>query len=167
MSSQELTDPDLAAFAESVELTLVEAYKAASATGKLSGAIAEAATTFSSHHQAHARTFASASLGKAKGRVNPGLLAAVTPRITAAKDQDALVGVVIDLENMAAATHLAALGSLQSPAAAQLAAAILPVEAQHAVVLASAVGTSTKDLFASGSMDSDKQRVDPAKYPLS
>src|SRR3954451_18164112 len=49
-SAADLTDADIAAFAESVELAAVEAYKAAAGSGKLQPAVVEVGTTFAGHH---------------------------------------------------------------------------------------------------------------------
>src|SRR5688572_28747102 len=63
--AQTVTDGDLAAFAESVELAAVAAYEAAVAGGKLEPAVVEVGTTFAGHHAEHAAAFAAASGGRA------------------------------------------------------------------------------------------------------
>ena len=60
-------DGGVAAFAESVELAAVEAYKAAAASGLVTvKAVLDAATMFAGHHQEHAAAF-----GAAAGRPRP------------------------------------------------------------------------------------------------
>ena len=160
---EKLTDGDIAAFAESVELAAVEAYKAAAGSGKLQPAVVEIGTMFAGHHQEHAGAFAGASGGKATGKPNPKLLTAVGDQLKAAADQKAILSIAYDLEEAAAATYLFGLGALQSKAALQLAASILPVESQHAVVLGSALGNPATE-YGPPFQTADKA-VDPAKFP--
>lgn len=162
--AQELTDGDIAAFAESVELAAVEAYKAAAGSGKLQAAVVEVGTMFAGHHQEHAGAFAGASGGKAKGKPNAKLLTAVGDQLKGAADQAAILTIAYDLEEAAAATYLFALGALKTPAALQLSASILPVESQHAVVLGSALGKPATE-YVPSFQTSDKA-VDPAKFPV-
>jgi hypothetical protein len=161
--AQELTDGDIAVFAESVELAAVEAYKAAAGSGKLQPAVVEVGTTFAGHHAEHAKAFAGASGGKATGKPNPKLLEAVGGQLKAAADQAAILTIAYDLENAAAATYLFALGALKSEAALALTASILPVESQHAVVLGSALGKPATDFVPS--FETQDKAVDPAKFP--
>jgi len=134
------TDKSIAQFAESVELAAVMAYTAAAATGKVTGTALTLAKTFSNHHRLHANAFGSYAGDATTARPNPGLAAAIGPRITAAADQSALVKILYDLENSAAATYLVAIGALGDPAALKVTASILPVESQHAVVLGNFLG---------------------------
>ncbi|MGH9149118.1 MAG: ferritin-like domain-containing protein [Acidimicrobiales bacterium] len=167
---QALTDGDIAAFAESVELAAVEAYRAAAASGKLMPAVVTLGTMFAGHHTEHAKAFAGASGGKAKGKPNPKLLDAVGGQLKAAADQKAILTIAFDLENAAAATYMFALGALQSKAALALTASILPVESQHAVVLGQAIGKPAKDLFPAGgannAFETSGKAVDPAQFPV-
>jgi hypothetical protein len=159
-----LTDGDIAAFAESVELAAVEAYKAAAGSGKLDPAVVEVGTMFAGHHGEHAKAFAGASGGAAKGKPNPKLLAAVGDQLKEAKDQAGILKIAYDLEEAAAATYLFGLGALKSAGALQLAASILPVESQHAVVLGSALGMSPADFVPT--FQTSAKAVDPAKFPV-
>jgi hypothetical protein len=161
--AQELTDGDIAVFAESVELAAVEAYKAAAGSGKLQPAVVEVGTTFAGHHAEHAKAFAGASGGKATGKPNAKLLAAVGGQLKAAADQAAILTIAYDLENAAAATYLFALGALKSEAALALTASILRVESQHAVVLGSALCTPATVFVHS--FETQDKAVDPAKSP--
>lgn len=158
-----LTDQDIAAFAESVELAAVEAYRAAAASGKLQPAVVEVGTLFAGHHAEHAVAFASQSGGKATGKPNEKLLLAVAGQLQAAPDQKGILSIAHDVENAAAATYLFGLGALKSKAALQLAASILPVEAQHAVVLGVALGRSTADVVPN--FESVDKALTPANFP--
>ena len=169
-AGQTLTDGDIAAFAESVELVAVEAYKAAAGSGKLQPAVKTVGEMFAGHHQAHAQAFAGASGGKATGKPNAKLLA--DPGVGAAlmtaigRGQTDILTFAMAVENMATATYMFALGALQSTAALQLTASILPVESQHATILGMALGKSGKDLFPTAAFETDAAKIDPAKYPL-
>jgi rubrerythrin len=136
-----LTDEERAAFAESIELAAVELYRQAAAGGKITTpALVAAATTFAGHHQEHAGAFASAAGDKARHVANPKLVQIVGDQLRAAPDEKATIKIAFDLENGTAATYMLALGALESPDDARLVASILPVEAQHAVVLGTAIG---------------------------
>jgi len=162
-AAAELTDADIAAFAESVELAAVEAYKAAAGSGKLQPAVVEVGTTFAGHHAEHAKAFAAASGAKATGKPNPKLLTAVGDQLKAAKDQAAILTIAYDLENAAAATYLFALGALKSEAALALTASILPVESQHAVAIGTALGKPATELVPS--FQTQDKAVNPAEFP--
>lgn len=161
--AQELTDGDIAVFAESLELAAVEAYVAAAGSGKLEAAVVEVGTTFAGHHAEHAKAFAGAAGGKATGKPNPKLLEAVGGQLGAAADQAAVLAIAYDLENAAAATYLFALGALRSEAALALTASILPVESQHAVVLGTALGRPATEYVPS--FETQDKAVDPAEFP--
>ena len=159
-------DAGLAAFAQSVELAAVEAYKAAAASGKVTTpAVLEAATTFAGHHTEHAAAFGAAAGSSASNAPNAKLLAALSPQLTAAADENAVVDIAYMLENAAASTYLFALGALTSRAALQLTASILPVESQHAVVLGSVLGKPATDYIPG--FETTDAAVDPTTYPIS
>jgi hypothetical protein len=159
-----LTDVDLAAFAESVELAAVEGYKAAGASGKLTAALVQVGTTFGGHHAEHAKAFGAFAKDKASGQPNAGLLQAITGQLTAAPDQKAVLQIALDIENAAAATYLYALGALKDAVALQLTATILPVESQHAVVLGQALGQTLDKIVPS--FQTQTAKIDPAKFPV-
>lgn len=159
----ELTDDDIAAFAESVELAAVEAYEAAAASGKLAAPVIEVATMFAAHHSEHAQAFGGAAGDAATGKPNPTLLQAVGDQLKNAKEQASVLQIAYDLENGAAATYLFALGALKGESALKLAASILPVESQHAVVLGQVLGKELAE-FVPGFENQDRA-LDPAKFP--
>ena len=158
-------DGGVAAFAESVELAAVEAYKAAAASGKVTTpAVLDAATMFAGHHQEHAAAFGAAAGSAATKKPNPKLLAAVAGQLSGAADQAAILKIAFDLENAAAATYVFALGALTSKAALQLTASILPVEAQHAVVLGQVLNLPATAYIPS--FETSTAAVTPDKYPI-
>jgi hypothetical protein len=158
-------DAGIAAFAESVELTAVAAYEAAAASGLVTTpAVLEAATMFAGHHQEHAAAFGAASGGAATGALNQKLLDALSPSLGAAQTENDVLKIAYDLENAAAATYLFALGALTSVPALQLTASILPVEAQHAVVLGQIIGADASTLLPP--FETETGFVDPAEFPV-
>jgi rubrerythrin len=163
-ASQGLDDGAIAVFAESVELAAVQAYTAAGATGKIEAGVLAVATMFASHHQEHAGAFAGLAGAAATGTPNQKVLDAFGPMIQAAADQAALLEIAYSLEEAAAATYHFALGVLQSADAAAATATILPVESQHAVVLATVLGKTASEYLPSF-QNSDKA-LDPAAYPV-
>ena len=158
-------DGGVAAFAESVELAAVEAYKAAAGSGKVTTpAVLEAATMFAGHHAEHAAAFGAAAGSAATKKPNPKLLDAVAGQLKGAADQAAILKIAFDLENAAAATYVFALGALTSKAALQLTASILPVEAQHAVVLGTVLGLPGTAYLPS--FETATAAVTPDKFPI-
>ena len=155
----------LAAFAQSVELAAVEAYKAAAGSGKVTTkAVGEAATLFAGHHTEHAAAFGGAAKTKAYNKPNPKLLAAVAEQLKGAADEKAIIKIAYDLENAAAATYLFALGATTDKGALGLMASILPVEAQHAVVLGSVLAVPTAMLIPG--FETDTAAVTPTAFPI-
>ena len=159
-----LTDADYVAFAESVELAIVESYKAAAASGKLTQAMVDVGTTFSAHHAEHAKAFASKKTTGKAGQPNPRLLDAVTGQIKDAPNEAILLRIALDLETAAAATDLFFLGTFVDKAALQLTASILPIESQHAVVLGQALGRPVTDYVPD--FQTKDGALDPAKFPV-
>jgi Ferritin-like domain len=163
--AQESGDPEIAAFAESVELAVVEAYRGAAASAKVTTpAVADAARAFAEHHEEHGAAFGAVAGGVATGRANPGLLEEVTDQLEGAADENDVVEIAFGLENAAAATHLFVLGVLESAEARQVAASILPVEAQHAVVLGGVLGRPPTELFPS--FENQDRALDPETLPV-
>ncbi|MEK7422348.1 MAG: ferritin-like domain-containing protein [Actinomycetota bacterium] len=158
-------DAGIAAFAESVELTAVAAYDAAAKSGLVTTkAVLDAAVKFSGHHTEHAAAFGAAAGDAATGKLNQALLDALVPGLTAAKSENDVLKLAYDLENAAAATYLFALGALESVGALQLTASILPVEAQHAVVLGQVFGADAATLLPP--FETETTFVDPTKFPV-
>jgi hypothetical protein len=158
-------DAGIAAFAQSVELTAVAAYTAAAKSGLVTTkAVLDAATTFAGHHTEHAAAFGAAAGSAAPNKLNQKLLDALSPGLGAAKSENDIVKLAYDLENAAAATYLFALGALTSVAALQLTASILPVEAQHAVVLGQVIGADAATMLPP--FETQTAFVDPAKFPV-
>ncbi len=160
------SDGDIATFAASVEYAAVEAYKAAAASGKVkTKAVLDAATAFAAQHQQHGDAFKAAGTNKSVGP-NKALLDTVGGQLMKAADEKAVVELAYGLENSAAATYLFSLGVLQTPAAFEAVASVLPVEAQHAVALGFVLGKPLSDPTLMPAFEKQDGFVDPAKFPV-
>jgi hypothetical protein len=165
--SAKLTDGDIAGYAQSVELAAVAAYTAAAAK-ITTPAVLGAAKAFMAHHQDHANAFGSAAGASAPGVPNATVLKAVGGQITSAADENAVLEIAFSVENAAAATYLFAIGALSSADALMLTASILPIEAQHAVVLGTVLQKDLKALFPDGgrSFETTTTALEPDKNPI-
>ncbi len=148
-----LPDDDLTLirFAESVERVAAAAYVAAVDTRLFDPLAVEVCRTFGRHHTEHAEALlglvagdkvGSARFGKEPAAPNPVLLSAIERQLanaTSTTDRQAAAKAVFEvaygLEEGAASTYLLALGAFETQAVAGAAATILPVEAQHALVI--------------------------------
>jgi hypothetical protein len=166
-AAQELTDVDIASFAASVELAAVAAYQAAIDSGLVTdAAVGAAATTFQSHHAEHAAAFNSLATANGAEEVgaNQAVLDAFGPMLSSAADQAALLEIAYQLEEGAASTYLFALGALTVPEAFAATATILPIESQHATVLATVLGKGADEyLPAFVTVDA---ALNPADFPI-
>jgi len=158
------SDTDLATFAASLELAAVAAYNTAVGTGKLSGPGAAIGSMFAGHHQDHADAL-NAILGEEAvvEQANPAVLKEFGPKITGAADEDAILEVAYGIEEAATSTYLFSLGVIRDPRQAGALATILPVESQHATVLASMLDKDPGDYLID--FITDENALDPADYP--
>ena len=147
-----------------MELAAVAAYTAAGETGLIDPAVLEVATMFAGHHQEHADAFAGVAGDAATGEANQAVLDVFAPKIADAADQAALLQIAQDLENGAASTYFFSLGILQDPTNALAVATILPIEAQHAVVLGQALGQDLEEYVPS--FESQAAALNPADFPV-
>jgi rubrerythrin len=151
-SAQALDDQAIAGYAQSVELAAVAAYTAAAPA--LSSATKPVAELFMSHHQQHADAFGAVAGAKKASGPNQKLVAVLTPTLQGIKDEMGALEFAFTLENQAAYTYAAALTLLQDPKFAAATSTILPIEAQHAVVLGLAVGKPVPDVFPTQAFES-------------
>jgi len=172
--AQGLTDGDIAVFAESVELAAVAVYSDPGLAKLVSADVAAVAQLFAQHHKDHAGAFAALAGGKATGKANPPIVKIYTDTLKPAlKDQTDVLKLAAVVEHQAASTYAFALTALQSPDAAAGTATILPIEAEHAILLGAALGQSPGELFPTGAFVSasvgelgdPKVGIDPTKYP--
>lgn len=171
-SASRLDDQSIAGYAQSVELAAVAAYAAAAPV--LSAGTLPVAQLFMKHHQQHADAFGAVAGSKAVTAPNKTLVAAVTPALQAIKDEMGALEFAFMLENQAAYTYAAALTLLQDAAYAAATATILPIEAQHAVVLGLALGKEVAVVFPTGAFESSSlgdgsdplKGLDPAVFTV-
>lgn len=132
---------DLARFTASIELAAAGVYDGAVARELLSAPAAELCRRFAGHHRDHAGAFN--ALLPPEHRItaaNRVALGTFAPQVQAIDDSNRLLRLLLGLEEAAVATYLAAI-STEAPAGEIAAiAAIAPVEAQHAVAIATMVG---------------------------
>ncbi|HXZ62997.1 MAG TPA: ferritin-like domain-containing protein [Acidimicrobiales bacterium] len=95
--------------------------------------------TFESHHRDHALAWNAILTAGGEPVVtsnDPALSATVAPGLAAVKDIDGAIGVIAGIERTLAATYLVAVeGTLTTTGALETAAAIQPIELQHAAML--------------------------------
>jgi hypothetical protein len=126
-------------FAQSLELALVSAYGTALGANKLDDQTGQLVAIFQRHHREHAQSMTGIAGRTATGQPNPGLVAQYGPQLQSASSQKALLQVLFNHEQTAAATYILGLATLVGTEPAALAASIQPIEARHAVVLGQAL----------------------------
>ncbi len=144
-SAQKLSgDLAVVALAASLENLAVGTYQAAIdavTQGKLTGvpdAVVTFAMTAQSQHKDHAAAWNGVLTGagkKAVSGVDLTVKKSVDKAFAQVKDVPGLAKLALDLENVAAATYIAAIGVVKDPAGIKTAATIQPVEMQHAAIL--------------------------------
>ncbi len=130
--------------AASLENLAVGTYQAAIdavTQGKLTGvpdAVVTFAQTAQSQHKDHAAAWNAVLTGAGKqaiSGVDVTVKKGVDKAFAKVTDVPGLASLALDLENVAAATYIAAIGVVKSPAGIKTAATIQPVEMQHAAIL--------------------------------
>lgn len=153
----------LVMFAASLEFAAVATYASVLDSGKLSASATKTATRFQGHHRDHGRAFNAITLETTE-KPNAKIVAAFGPRVKAAADEKALLELAYTVEEDLAATYLSTLGVLQDKSNAGVVASILPIESQHAVVLAQVLKKQIGDYLPP--FQNDKQALDPSAYPV-
>jgi hypothetical protein len=157
-------DAGINAFAQSVELALVQAYGELANSGKVATPEAvDATNAFAAHHQEHAATLGVLAASRSTSTPNRRLATIFVARVRGAPDERAALRAALTFENEASSTYLLALGSLEATAALQLAASILPAESQHAVVLAALVNEASRQTFPA--FETQDQALQPDEFP--
>jgi Ferritin-like domain len=101
-------------------------------------AVVEFATTAQRHHRDHAAAWNAVltrSDKQAVTGVDVTVKAQVDQQFSQVKDVAGLARLALELEDVAAATYLAAIDAVKSPAGIKTAATIEPVELQHSAIL--------------------------------
>jgi rubrerythrin len=167
-----ISDAELAAFAQSVELAAVAAY--GMAAGALSANTKPVAELFRMHHQQHADAFGALAGSKAVKAANAKLVTALTPALQAVKDEKSALELAFVLENQAAETYAFGLTVASTKEAYSGMATILPIETEHAAVLGAALGKTLTEIFVNGAFEGAavgdgtdvKKGIDPSIYPV-
>ena len=144
-SSQKLSgDLAVVALAASLENLAVGTYQAGidaatkGSLGEVPPAVVTFAQTAQSQHKDHAAAWNAVLTGagkKAVSGVDMTVKKSVDKTFAAVKDVPGLAKLALDLENVAAATYIAAIDVVKNPAGIKTAATIQPVELQHAAIL--------------------------------
>lgn len=164
--AQPLDDVAIAAFAESVELSLVAAYEAG--VPFLSSELTPVAETFMEHHREHAEVFAELAGDAASGQPNTALMGALAPGIEALTGTNDVLVFAKTLENQAVATYGYTFTVLEGSDVVTATAGILPIESAHATALSYAVGEGPEAWFPFGAFESPDiaNGLDPAVFPV-
>jgi hypothetical protein len=152
-----MTDEEVAAFLQGVELAAVAVYEEASAVLGSPAAVA-AAQTFLAHHRAHGRAFGELAGGLAAAAAPAAALDALQPSAPLVSEHDGLT-LLAAVEGRLAATQHAMLGHLTSTPVIALVATTLPVECQHGVVLGTLLSQPLAQLVPT--MQGDDGRLMP------
>lgn len=178
-SSAPQLDGDLAvaATAASLEVLAVNTYQAAldaagaGALGEVPPAVAEYVTTARGHHQAALDAWNEVLTGAGADAVSSPpaeLEATVNEVFGTVTDVAGAAELALMLEQIAAATYLSAFGTLQDPAAIELAGSIQPIDRQHIAVLLFVLGQyPVPETFASVDMAFDGGAMMPGAMPAS
>jgi hypothetical protein len=158
-------DLEILSFAQTLELALVEVYGAALATGKIADDVVPVVAAFRDHHLQHGQEYAGLAGKAALNTANAGLVDEYVPRVEAAADQAAVLTVLFELENSAAASYTGALADVRGLNAAATMANILPIESRHAVVLGETLGLDLDEYVPS--FEDPEKGFDPDQYPVS
>jgi len=157
-------DGELAQFAAGLELAAVAAYGAALDTDTLSLSVENVAKMFAGHHRQHADAL-NGALGEELAVTKPrsSILRSFAPKISAAQNEKAVLEMLYQVEEAAAATYLFAIGEVSDVRSAGTLATILPVESQHATVLATVLGKEPSEYLVE--FLSTDQAAKPADFP--
>jgi len=138
-------DLAVVALAASLENLAVATYQSgiqaanAGHLGAVPPAVVTFATTAQSQHRDHAAAWNAVLAAAHKPKVTGVDLtvknSVIDPAFAQVTDVTGLAQLALELENVAAATYLAAIGVVKSPAGVQTAATIEPVEEQHGAIL--------------------------------
>jgi rubrerythrin len=162
------TPAELAAFAETIELAAASLYGILRPRVSRPAAVS-AVTAYARHHLDHATAIGPLAGDKRTGKVNQLLLPTLTDQLNQAKTENDVIKVAFDLENSLASTYLFIIDAIDDEAAIKIAGSVLPVEAEHAVVLGTLIGRATKDLTAPDKdqlgYESEDKHLDPAAFP--
>lgn len=157
-------DIELVTFAQSLELAAVAAYQLVIDSGLLDDETSRVARLFQRHHQEHADAHGGLAGKETSSRANPGLVELFGPRIERASSAEEALQIAYEIEQAAAATHVANIGGYLATGPAALSAAIAPVEGRHGVVLGQALGLDVAEYTPEFQTTADA--VSAEQYPV-
>lgn len=165
-AAQALSDGSFAAFAESVELAMVQAY--GPVVDLSSEGLRPLVETHRRHHADHAETCAGLAGREAKGRANATLDEVLGASVAELSGQGEALAFARALEDQMAATYAYATTLLADAEAAGVVASILAVEASHATTLRTVLDEPVGASFPDGAFDTaDIARgFAPEAFPL-
>jgi len=155
-------DDALVAFLRSVELAGVRLYAAAEPFLTTPAARA-AVTAFSAHHAAHAAGLAVVG-GDTAVRANAALLANLSASMQTVRTEADELSLLYSFEEQVAATYQWVVGRLVAPSVLGEAATILPVEAEHAVVMGTLLSKPMDGLVPP--FQTDTGYLNPDNFPV-
>lgn len=160
-------DATIAAFVESTELAMAEAYRQLAASGFLSDGTSAIVERFRQHHLAHAESMGLVAGAQSGGVANVTLLAEFEQEILAVDSEGAAVRLARSMESRATVTCGAALGRVATEPVVEAVASVMPVESAHAAILALVLGLDLEATLPDGTtVDETAVGFDPAVYPL-
>ena len=139
----ESVDLNAAAQGAGLEIAAVALHSLSLDRGLLDPTAGAVILQFVAHHQEHAATFnrvLETSSRSVIGEADTALVESLAPFVLNALDAPTLLAAAYRVEQTLAATYTDALGELTVPSTALAFARILPVESQHALVLAFVLG---------------------------
>lgn len=157
-----MADTDRALFVAGLEIAVSDAYRAVLDQGSLPRDASDLVLVLSQHHDEHATALA--ALGQtARADVvrNATLYGELNQTVLGADP----LGAILAVEQSLAATHLASLGVLETTDSAAAVAAILPIEADHAVVVGVASGLPLTSPELLPALETVDLAYDEARYP--
>lgn len=140
-----------AAFAESVELTVVNVYDVV--VELASEQLRPLVETYRRHHADHAEACAELAGDHAAGKPNAALSELLAPALAELSGQGEALAFARALEDQMAATYAYAAASIDDAEAAGAVTAIMAVEASHAAGLRAVLGEPVEASFPEGPFD--------------
>lgn len=159
-------DASTAAFLESTEMAMAEAYRLLVGRGVLSDGAVAIAERFRAHHLAHAEALAAVAGAQAAGGANVTLLAEFEQQVLAVDSEGAAMRFARSMETRATDSCAAALARVASEPVVDAAASIVPVESAHAAILAVVIGLGLDETLPDGTSVEAPVGFDPGAYPV-
>jgi len=149
------SDLDIANFEYGLESAAISAYQAAAKTGLLDKPVLDIALKFVDQHTAHQKAW-EAAVKNLKGTPQ----ALVIGKYPDLKSQGDILNFAKTLEEVAVGSYFGAVNKLKDDTLTNIAASIMPIEAQHVAVFASALKMDPlPSSFVSGTSDADIAKI--------